>query len=148
MVMVYLGVEPPAAGHVLLALSEPAARDLIDLLLGQAPGTTATLGDLEISALAEAGNVAGSAFLGALADRAGLRLLPRPPAVFHEMFGALLDTLGAALMALGQDEVLWVESTFRGDGQVIEVWFLMFSEPALTGALVAAAEQEAAHAGR
>lgn len=67
-VAAYLSVDGAIAGHILLAVSESMVLGLVDMLMGQ--GTTHELGDPEVSALAEAGNVAGSCFLTTIVGRA------------------------------------------------------------------------------
>lgn len=123
---VYLGIEGDVRGHILLAFSESMARGLVDMLLDQPAGTTTELGDLEISALAEAGNVAGSFFLTTLADWAGMTLPPTPPVVIHEMCGAILGTLAAELAVQEHDEAMVIDAQFTCDGQVVEASFFMF----------------------
>ena len=123
---VYLGIEGDVQGHILLAFSEPMARGLVDMLLDQPAGTTTELGEMEISALAEAGNVAGSFFLTTLADWAGMTLPPTPPVVIHEMCGAILGTLAAELAVQEHDEAMVIDAQFTCDGQVVEASFFMF----------------------
>jgi chemotaxis protein CheC len=81
---------------------------------------------MEISALAEAGNVAGSFFLTTIADWAGLALPPTPPVIIHEMCGAILDTLAAELALMENEQALMIDTQFRCDGQVVEAAFFMF----------------------
>ncbi|HLH26701.1 MAG TPA: hypothetical protein VK066_29610 [Chloroflexota bacterium] len=137
-VAIHLGVGGDGSGCILLALSESAAYELVDMLLGQPAGTTRALEPLEVSALAEVGNVAGSFFLTALADGARLVLAPTPPIVFHEMRGAILDTLAAELMLLEWDDALVVETEFACDDQVVDVAFFMFPGPAMVQAVTEA----------
>jgi chemotaxis protein CheC len=137
-VAIHLGVGGDGSGCILLALGESAAYELADMLLGQPGGTTRALEPLEVSALAEVGNVAGSFFLTALADDARLALTPTPPIVFHEMRGAILDTVAAELMLLEWDDALVVETEFACDDQRVEVAFFMFPGPALVQAVTEA----------
>ena len=125
-VAVYLGVEGDLHGHILMAYSESMALGLVDMLMDQPEGTTTELGDLEISALAEAGNVAGSFFLTTIADWSGLTLPPTPPVVIHEMCGAILDTLAAELAVQEHDKAMVIDAQFCCDGQVVDASFFMF----------------------
>jgi len=140
-VAVYLGIQGDVPGHILLAFSEPMARGLVDMLLDQPEGTTVELGEMEISALAEAGNVAGSFFLTTLAEWAGLTLPPTPPMVIHEMCGAILDTLAAELAVQAHDEAMVIDAHFTCDDQVVDASFFMFPGHDI---LQAGAEREAA----
>lgn len=125
-VAVYLGIDGDIAGHILMAFSESMALGLVDMLLGQPEGTTEDLGELEISALAEAGNVAGSFFLTTIADWSGLTLPPTPPVVIHEMCGAILGTLAGELALEAQDQAMVIDAQFTCDGQVVDASFFMF----------------------
>jgi chemotaxis protein CheY-P-specific phosphatase CheC len=119
-VAIHLGVGGDGSGCILLALSESAAYELIDMLLGQPDGTTQALEPMEVSALA---------------DGAQLTLAPTPPIVFHEMRGAILDTLAAELMLLEWDDALVIETEFACDEQIVEVAFFMFPGPAMVQAV-------------
>ncbi|HZR97053.1 MAG TPA: chemotaxis protein CheC [Chloroflexota bacterium] len=138
LVAIHLGVGGDGSGCILLALSEAAAYELVDMLLGQPEGTTCALEPLEVSALAEVGNVAGSFFLTALADGAHLTLAPTPPIVFYEMRGAILATLAAELMLLEWEDALVIETEFACDDQAVEVAFFMFPGPAMVQAVAEA----------
>jgi chemotaxis protein CheC len=125
-VAVYLGIQGEIHGHILMAFSESMALGLVDMLMGQDEGTTVELDDLAISALAEAGNVAGSFFLTTIADWSGLTLPPTPPVVIHEMCGAILDTLAAELALAANDQAMVIDTQFTCDGQVVDASFFMF----------------------
>ncbi len=123
---VYLGIEGDLQGHILIAFSETMALGLVDMLLGQDEGTTTEFGELEISALAESGNVAGSFFLTTIADWSGLTLPPTPPVVIHEMCGAILGTLASELALQEHDQAMVIDAQFTCDGQVVDASFFMF----------------------
>lgn len=125
-VAVYLGIEGDIPGHILMAYSESMALGLVDMLMDQPEGTTTELGEIEISALAEAGNVAGSFFLTTIADWSGLTLPPTPPVVIHEMCGAILGTLAAELALAAHDQAMVIDTKFTCDGQVVDASFFMF----------------------
>ncbi|MFN0070931.1 MAG: chemotaxis protein CheC [Chloroflexota bacterium] len=133
-VAIHIGVEG-FGSHLLLAMGEPMARGLVDMLMGQSVGTTEELGEMEASALAEVGNVAGTYFLTAIADATGATLPPTPPVVFYEMSGAILGTLAAELAMSGVDDALVIDTNFFCDGQAVEVAFYMFPDEAMLEAL-------------
>jgi chemotaxis protein CheC len=125
-VAVYLGIGGDTPGHILMAFSESMALGLVDMLLDQPADTTTELGELEISALAEAGNVAGSFFLTTIADWAGHILHPTPPVVIHEMCGAILGTLAAELAVQEHEQAMVIDAQFTCDGQIVDASFFMF----------------------
>lgn len=110
---VYLAMEGDLRGHLVLLFSQSSSCGLVDLLLGQPIGTTTELDQLGRSALAEAANVCGSAFMNAIADRTGLVVLPTPPIVVQDMAGAVLQPVVADLSLTG-DEALVIETGFNG----------------------------------
>lgn len=110
---VYLGVEGDVTGHLMLLFTADSACAMVDLLLEQPPGTTADLDGLALSALAEAGNICGSGFLNAMANRTGLCIIPTTPAVISDMAGAILQQVVSELYMAG-DEALVVETGFNG----------------------------------
>lgn len=126
---IYMGITGDGSGHVILFFSEESVYKLLDLILEVAPGTTAELGDMEISALSELGNVTGSSFLNHLADRTKLELLPTTPAIAHDMLGAILSSVLADLATSGGQAML-VETKFRG-GQTdsISGYFFLLPHP-------------------
>lgn len=133
-VAVHVGVEGFGA-HILLAMGEPMARGLVDMLMGQTVGTTTELGEMEASALAEVGNITGTFFLTVLAEVSGTTLPPTPPVVFYEMCGAILGTLAAELAMTGVDDAIVIDTNFFCDGQAVEVAFYMFPDQALLDTL-------------
>lgn len=135
-VAVYLGVEGDVQGHVMILLQENGARRVVDLLLDQPPGTTAELDEIGVSALAETGNVCGTAFLNALSDRTGLRIVPTTPVVITDMAGAILQSVVSELYLNG-DEVLMVETGFNDE---IPGHFLLIPDQESMARLVAALE--------
>lgn len=140
---IYLGVTGAADGHLMLMYEPSIAFAFIDLLMGQPPETTTALGDMEVSALGEMGNVIGAFFLNAIADATGLRLSPSPPSVMTDMAGALLDVVSAGLL-MESDDTYLAETTFAtSDRDITGVFFVMPSE-ALLSELLAKPQAHAA----
>ena len=113
-----------------LLYSPPTALALVDLLLGQPPGTTTDLDEMEESAMGEVGNIMGSFFLNALSDATGLTLQPSPPAVMTDMAGAILDVAMADILQ-ESDDALVVETSFSTEDRQIEGTLLMMPSPDL-----------------
>lgn len=110
---VYLQITGQLEGYILLLFPLSNAMHVTDLMLGLPPGSTRTLGELEQSALGEAGNVTGSAFLNYLSEISGLDGRPSPPAVVIDMVGAVLDLMLIQASQYG-DDILMLEAIFRG----------------------------------
>ena len=134
-VAVYLAVDGCARGHVFLMYQPAMALELVDLLLGDPPGTATCLNEMEESALAEMGNIMASFFLNVLADATDLDLRPSPPAVMMDMAGAILDVALADILQ-DSDTALVVEASFSTDSHNIKGTFLVLPTPDLLRALL------------
>ena len=134
-VAVYLAVGGSARGHVFLMYSPQTALQLVDLLLGDPPGTATSFDEMEESALAEMGNVMASFFLNVLADATNLDLKPSPPAVMMDMVGAILDVAVADIFE-DSDTALAVEASFSTDIHDITGTFLVLPTRKMLEALL------------
>ena len=131
MVGVYLLIEGEMPGQAILMATLEDALRLVDLLMGEPEGTTRELGDLERSALAEAGNLTVSFFLNALANSIGLSSRPSPPAVMVDMLGAIMGVVAAPVAAFA-DELLIVETAFKEPHRTVNVHFWVLPYPVMT----------------
>ena len=98
-------------GRTLLVFPKPTALRLSELMLRRPKGSSRELGELEQSAIKEAGNILSGAYMNALSDFMGLMLLPSPPSLAIDMSQAVLTT---AYLQFGNDKdyVFCVESEF------------------------------------
>jgi chemotaxis protein CheC len=99
-------------GRTLLVFPRPTAIRLSELMLRRPARSDGELGELEQSAIKEAGNILSGAYLNALSDFMGLMLLPSPPSLAIDMSSAVLTT---AYLQFGTDRdyVFCVESEFH-----------------------------------
>jgi chemotaxis protein CheC len=79
-------------GRTLLIFPRNAAMRLTEMLLHRNPGSTHVFGELEQSAIKEAGNILSAAYMNALSDFMGLMLLPSVPSLVIDLCGAVLTT--------------------------------------------------------
>lgn len=127
-IAVYLEICGSSTGHILVAYEPKVAYELIDLLLGQPPGSTSDLSEMERSALGEVGNVMGSFFLNHVAGATGNILQPSPPAVMMDMAGAILDGALASILAYS-DFTYVVETVFGTRDRHVSGTFLVMPDP-------------------
>jgi chemotaxis protein CheC len=102
-------------GRTLLVFPMPTALRLAYLMLRRPQRPDATFGELEQSAIKEAGNILSGAYMNALSDFMGLMLLPSPPSLAVDMSTAVLNT---AYLQFGteRDMVFAVETQFYFQG--------------------------------
>lgn len=108
----YLEVSGDISGHVMLLFPEARALGCVDLMCGQAPGTTTEPDEIALSAIGELGNIVGSAFVNALGDFTGLVLHPSIPTILHDMAIALVETVYAEVLSQGGDVVM-IDTVFQ-----------------------------------
>ena len=126
-------------GRTMLVFPRPAALRLAELMLHREPGASQELGEMEQSALKEAGNILSSAYMNALSEFMHLMLLPSPPSLAVDMSTAVLTT--AYLQFSNQkDYVFCVESEFMmvQMGERLRGFFLLLPDPASLQALLRA----------
>ncbi|GMV84956.1 MAG: hypothetical protein AMXMBFR80_08130 [Dehalococcoidia bacterium] len=110
----YLSISGDITGHVMLLFPVPRALECVDLMCGQAPGTTIEPDELAQSAVGELGNIVGSAFVNALADDVNLILHPSPPSIIHDMAIALVESVYAEVLSQG-GEVVMMDAVFEDE---------------------------------
>ncbi|MDB4875886.1 MAG: cheC [Gemmatimonadetes bacterium] len=97
-------------GRTLLVFPKRTALQLAAMLCRRAEPAE-EFGEMEQSAIKEAGNILSSAYMNALSDFMGMMLLPSPPSLAIDMSTAVLTT---AYLQFGSDKdyVFCVESEF------------------------------------
>lgn len=140
-VAVYLRVTGDAPGHVALLWPEGSALLLADRLLERPSGETEVLGELECSALVEVGNILASAYLTALGNMTGLRLLSSPPGMAVDTSAAILCALGAEISG-DTDEPMIVVTQVRETHSNVEGCFLFVPDSGGLPAMLRALEVE------
>ena len=126
-------------GRTLLVFPKPTAIRLSELMLRRAKGSSTDIGELEQSAIKEAGNILSGAYMNALSDFMGLMLLPSPPSLAIDMSSAVLTT---AYLQFGNDRdyVFCVESEFylQDIGERLRGFFLLLPDYASLQAILKA----------
>jgi chemotaxis protein CheC len=97
-------------GFTLLVFPKPTALKVAGLMLKRPD--TSELGELEQSALKEAGNILSAAYLNALSEFLGMILLPSPPSLAIDLSDALLSSTYMEITR-GAEYVFCVESEFH-----------------------------------
>jgi chemotaxis protein CheC len=119
------------SGRTLLVFPRPTVMRLAELMLRRPVGSSMALGELESSAIKEAGNILSGAYMNALSDFLGMLLLPSPPTLVIDMSTAVL-TSAFGEFATDPDSILCVESEFMLTElqQSLRGFFLLLPDPA------------------
>ncbi len=127
---VYLNVGGSVSSNILFMLPIEQAVVLVDLLMGKGIGETRpdNLGDLELSAMREMGNIIAATYLNALSVFTRLTLVPSVPALAMDMAGSVLDAILAKFGEVA-DHVLLLETCFKKDDHNVVGHFFMLPEP-------------------
>ncbi len=115
-------------GRTLLIFPRNAAMRLAEILLHRQQGSSHVFGELEQSAIKEAGNILSAAYMNALSDFMGLMLLPSVPSLVIDLCGAVLTT---AYTNFGheRDFVFCIQTEFVMDGdEVVQGQFLLLPD--------------------
>lgn len=116
-------------GRTLLVFPSPIAIRLAELMLRRPKGSSTGLGELEQSAIKEAGNILSGQYMNALSDFMGMVLLPSPPSLAIDMSNALLES-AYLQFSNDRDLVVCVESEFlmKDLGEVLRGFFLLLPD--------------------
>jgi chemotaxis protein CheC len=108
----YLQIDGDITGHVMLLFPVERALWCADIMCGEEPGTTTEVDEMTRSAIAELGNIVGSAFINAFGDRINIVLHPSPPVVVEDIAGALVQSVYAEVLASG-GELVMIDTEFE-----------------------------------
>ena len=119
------------SGRTLLVFPKPTVMRLAELMLRRPIGSSVALGEMETSAIKEAGNILSGAYMNALSDFLGMLLLPSPPSLVIDMSAAVL-TSAFGEFATDADSILCVESEFilTDINQSLRGFFLLLPDTA------------------
>lgn len=125
---IYQAFSGSAHGHLMLVCQPAIGFTLSDMIMGNPPGTTNNISDIDQSALGEMGNVTGTYFLNAVADTLGLTLVPTPPIVMCDIADSILEVALAETPRIN-DGVLIAETEFCTRNRSTKGIFLVIANP-------------------
>ncbi len=124
-------------GLTLLVFSHQTALRVAGLMLKRPIGDA--LGELEQSAIKEAGNILSAAYMNALSEFMGMILLPSPPSLAIDLSDAVLNSTYLEI-AQGSEYVFCVESEFQlvENGERLRGFFLLMPDVTSLNAILRA----------
>ena len=112
----------------MLILTCEKAMEMVDLLMGDKPGSCRELDGIGRSALAEMGNLSGTFFLNTIANLTGLESRPSPPVVMMDMAGAILNVI-VATTAENLERVVMILTSITLENREVEANFWYIPDP-------------------
>lgn len=123
-------------GNMLVVMPRAAAERLLSILF-DGKGPRKALGDMEISALKEVGNILTASYLTAVGGLLNIPLIPSIPAFSLDMAQAVVDLLLIELAEVS-DQALVIQTDFTSrDGSFVGHFFLLPDPNAIETILLA-----------
>ena len=134
-VAVFLRVYGKAPGNILFLMPKKNAFYLVDDLMQRPHGTTQDLGEMDVSALKEVGNILTGSYLNAFSHFTGISMIPSIPSLALDMAGAILNVV---LVQLGQmgDHALVIETKFLAEDDSVNGHFFLVPDPGSLGTII------------
>lgn len=129
-VSVMMDMHGSLKGHTLLALPLATARRLADLMLRRERRPGGVLDVLEESALKEAGNILGGAYMTALSEFLGMTLLPSPPRLTVGTTAQVMDAHRKQAANAAAACCVETEFSFEEIGEHFRGFFLLLPDAA------------------
>ncbi|GJG87694.1 CheY-P-specific phosphatase CheC [Gemmatimonadetes bacterium T265] len=136
---VLMDVMGDLTGRTLLMLPKPTVLRLAERMLRRPVGASVALGEMERSALREAGNILSGAYLNALSDFMGLVVLPSPPLLALDRASSVLTPSFLRLDTVAE-YVFVVETEFviKDVADRLHGFFLLLPDPPSLGLILRA----------
>jgi len=137
MVGVYLRVFGGAPSKILFLFPEDKALFVAGLLIDDQEKCRHLLGELEISALKEIGNILTGAYVYAFSNFTGIDMLSSVPALAFDMVGAIMNTILADLGEMG-DYALIIDTQLMACDESVEGHFFLVPDPGALATILSA----------
>jgi chemotaxis protein CheC len=137
-VSVLMDMHGSLRGHTLLALPLATGRRLADLMLRRERRDGGALDLLEESALKEAGNILGGAYMTALSEFLGMTLLPSPPRLTVGTTNSVMEDHRREASSAAAACCVETEFNFEEIGERFRGFFLLLPDAASFDAIFAA----------
>lgn len=125
---VYARLLGDIGGGILFLAPKRTVLPLVDLLRGQAEGTTRDLGDDEETMLGHASGILIAAYLAAVARMADIDVSASTPTMVFDMAGAILETAVLEVDTRAEQAVL-VRTAFVDDRSAVESALFFLPDP-------------------
>ncbi len=113
-------MEGDEVGYLYVVFPKDSSLKLVKMLVG-----TDNLGELEISALMEVGNILASSFCNAIADFLNITLIPSPPNFAMDVILVVIDSV-IAYLSETSDNLIIFRTELKDDTNSINIYLMLF----------------------
>jgi len=114
-------------GMMMFILEKQFAHLILKYLMGRDLENFEDLGQLDISALQEIGNIMAGSYVNAIASLTNLKIKLSVPDMAIDMVGAILSVPAIKFGAVG-DKVMFIEGEYSGGGENVNSYLLLIPE--------------------
>lgn len=114
-------------GKMMFVLQEECARLFINAMLDLDLKEVGEIGEYELSALKEVGNILTSSYLNSLASFVDKKIFPSIPYLAHDMAAAVIS-VPAVDIGKNADEIIFIESVFEDTNLNISGYFILIPD--------------------
>lgn len=124
---ILLSMSEDVKGMLLYILDKHFTRLLLNTLLNEDMDDFKSIGEMDLSALKEIGNILSGSYTNAISTMTGLNIKISPPEIAVDMVGAILS-YPAALFGVMGDKLLYIEEDFFSGENNIKSHLLVMPE--------------------
>ena len=136
-IAIFLRVEGDTPGNLFFILTFESSKKLLRSLAGIDVAEGEEYSELEISALAEIGNILAGSYLTSLADFTRLQMSPTVPSLAIDMAGAILS-YGVLQFGHMGDQALLIDTKFLDGPDEMKGHFFLIPDPESIGKIFVA----------
>lgn len=129
-------LEDQVDGMMMFMMDLPAARNLVELLIGQNDETDPdNFSEMELSALNEVGNIIAGAYLSSISSLTNMLITSSVPYMSIDMAGAILSVPAIEFGKIG-DKALLIETEFGDELKDVNGYFILIPTIQSYGAIL------------
>ena len=124
---ILFSLEDDFQGMMLFITEKQFAHLVLNVLMGKNFDSFEDLGEMDISAIKEVGNIMVGAYIGAISQMTNMKIGLSPPSIAIDMVGALLNVPAVEIEKYG-DKALFIQDGFINDQNKVTSYMLLIPE--------------------
>jgi chemotaxis protein CheC len=114
-------------GMIMFITEKQFAHLVLNVLMNKHFDKFEDLGEMDLSAIKEVGNIMVSSYMGAIAQMTNMSIALSPPSIAIDMVGALLNVPAVEIEKYG-DKALFIQDGFINNNQHVTSYLLLIPE--------------------